>query len=263
MSKLLMISNEEYQTIEAMSFSAMKEFILSPAHYKAYKNAPRKKSTPAQLIGTLVHAAVLEPDTFETRFAAVDGNRNSKAVKEQIEYYDSCGIVSVTSEQMDSARFARDAILNHPLIRDLFSADGIAESTIVETDVDSGAPIKCRPDYFIPSAGVILDIKTYADLTDKSIDRQIAQQHYTLQAIHYLNVASTRLGTKLRLFGNIFVEVEAPYGVRLVGIGDASLEKAHEKYNYKPNLFRYKQCLDSGIWENYPIDAYTSEPLFY
>ena len=262
MDKILTISNEEYQAIEAMSFTAMKEFLKSPAHFMAYKKKPRTKSTSAQIIGTAVHAAILEPDTFESKFTILDGHRGSKAVKEQLEYYEAAGIQALTTEQMDSARFARDAVLNHPVIRDLLTADGIAEGSIVTEDVESGAPIKCRPDFFIPDAGVILDLKTFDDLRDRSVERQITQQAYDLQAIHYLNVGSNYTGKSLRLFGNIFIEIDDPYGVRMVGISDASLEKAHEKYKYRENLLRYKGCLDSGQWPNYDTAPYNAELFF-
>lgn len=262
MNKLLEITNAEYQSIEAMSFSSLKEFFKSPAHYKAYKNKPREGSTPAQVIGTLVHMAILEPQKFESSIMVIDGNRNSKAVKEAVEQCEAAGKMAIKTEQYDAARFARDEVLAHQIIADLLSAEGISEASIVSIDPDTGAPIKCRCDRFIPNAKVILDLKTYSDLRDKSIDRQIKQQLYGIQALHYLNTSGAFMGETLRLFANVFIEIEPPYGVRLVGIDDDDLKQLSRDYEYKENLAKYKQCLDQNIWPNYSTEAYTAKIYF-
>lgn len=258
MAEILEITNEQYQAIEAMSFSSFKEFYKSPAHYKAYKEKPREGSTPSQIIGTLVHAAILEPHTLESKFAVIDGHRGSTKVKEAVGYAESLGKTTIKSEQLIAAQRCREAIQAHPIIKDLL-VGGRAEVSIVVKDKMSGAPIKCRADYFWPEAGVVLDLKTFDDLTDRSVERQIVRMGYDLQAVHYLNVASQYLNKDLRLFGNIFIETEAPYGVRLVTLSDASLEKALEKWKYFEMLDRYKLCLEENTWPNYDTAPYTAQ----
>lgn len=253
---ILEISNEEYQRIGALSFSSMKEFIKSPAHYQAYLRKERSQ-TDAQLLGTLVHAAILEPERFESEFKVVEGNRNKKEVKEKIEAYETLGITSIKQKQYDAALYARDAVLNNPSIKEIFNSgvEIIKEKSILVTEElpDSNllCPLKFRPDIFIPSGGVILDVKTYADLSDRSIERQIRQQSYDLQALHYLHVGGLYLGEKIRLFGNIFVEVEEPYGCRLVGISEASLEYAEQRYSYRSVRNRFAECVKLDEWPNY------------
>jgi hypothetical protein len=57
-------SNAEYHGDEAVSKSSTDIIRKSPMHYKHSRMAGLKSSTAAQLIGTLVHALVLEPETF-------------------------------------------------------------------------------------------------------------------------------------------------------------------------------------------------------
>lgn len=261
MNKILSISNKEYHSLPALSFSSYKEFFKSPAHYQAYINKPYTKATDSQDLGTLVHKAILEPDDFELLVQVVEGNRNATRVKQEIEALEAAGCMVVKPAHREAALRARDAIYSHPIIKDLLFG-GIAEGSIVTTDAETGAPIKCRPDYFIQAASVILDLKTFDDLTDRSVERQIVKQRYQLQGLHYLNVCSNFLKKPIRLFGNIFIETEPPYGVRLVTISDASLEKAAEQFKYKETLAKFKACLDSNEWPNYPIEPYDAELFF-
>jgi hypothetical protein len=52
-----------------LSFSSMKEFSKSPAHFLHYKNKTRTPSTPAQAFGKLVHTMLLEPSEVAARYA--------------------------------------------------------------------------------------------------------------------------------------------------------------------------------------------------
>jgi hypothetical protein len=54
----------------AVSSSALKQMLISPAHCLRYLNEGREE-TPAMLTGTMLHAALLEPDRFATEFAMV------------------------------------------------------------------------------------------------------------------------------------------------------------------------------------------------
>lgn len=259
--QLLDITNAEYQKIPALSFTAMTHFINTPAHLIAYKNEPEKDPTPAQIQGTLSHMAILEPAKFETDVKVVDGHRGAKAVKEEIEFWESQGKMVVKSEQYASAIGSARAVQKHSKIQALMKG-GVTEKSIITTCARTGAPIKCRADYIFPEAGIILDFKTFSDLSDRGIDRQISGMKYDLQAIHYLNVGANFLGKDMTLFANVFVETAEPFGVRWCPLPAAAIEKALIKYDYWNQLERYAKCLEKNEWPGYSEDAY--EPnLFY
>lgn len=54
-----------------LSFSGIKEFAKSPAHFIAYKMGD-KVTTPAMKKGSLIHCAILEPEALETRYAILN-----------------------------------------------------------------------------------------------------------------------------------------------------------------------------------------------
>ena len=55
---------ETYASSPGINGSGLKQLLRSPAHFLTYKNQPMRKDTPAQRMGTLTHAALLEPERF-------------------------------------------------------------------------------------------------------------------------------------------------------------------------------------------------------
>lgn len=50
-----------------LSFSSLSKFDISPVHYISYISGAREE-TPQMLLGSLVHAMILEPDTIESEY---------------------------------------------------------------------------------------------------------------------------------------------------------------------------------------------------
>src|SRR5690606_39465824 len=60
------MSNEEYHSLpDSISKSGLDLIARSPAHYRY---AERREPTRAMVIGTAIHAAILEPDVFATEY---------------------------------------------------------------------------------------------------------------------------------------------------------------------------------------------------
>ncbi len=53
-----------------LSYSGIREFAKSPAHFVAYK-AGTKVTTPSMKKGSLIHCAILEPDTLASKYAVL------------------------------------------------------------------------------------------------------------------------------------------------------------------------------------------------
>ena len=104
----------EFLKSRPLSFSSIKEFDKSPAHYVHYVNSKREPSD-AMRFGSLVHAHILEPDTVESRFFAMpdvdrrttDGKAKWKEAEEM-----SQGKEIVTSAQWSNAKSMID-VMNH------------------------------------------------------------------------------------------------------------------------------------------------------
>ena len=76
------ISNKEYRQRPGISSSELKKIMITPAHYKHYKENPQE-DTPALLFGRAAHKYILETYDFYTEFAvAPNCDRRTKEGKE-------------------------------------------------------------------------------------------------------------------------------------------------------------------------------------
>ena len=76
------INSESYDLIDAMNYSGLKEFLISPAHYKHSITSQDDTDNPAFKIGRALHMAVFQPMVFNTLWAvAPECDRRTTAGK--------------------------------------------------------------------------------------------------------------------------------------------------------------------------------------
>jgi len=264
------MTNEDYHKAPGLSFSALKAFSATPAHYQAYLRKERTE-TASQRLGTLVHMRTLEPDQYATKVAIVDGNRNSNAVKAQIEEAQAKGLYVCKTDEHDLACRMSDAVIASTIVFPngdrirvgelLAHPDGVMESSIfwMETVEVQGSPdeepqeipllMKCRPDFMLPKQGLILDLKTFSDLSDRAIEKQVHNMKYHWQAQHYLRGLSSHFERPANLCVHSFATDEDPFLARSVFLDPASLEKA--EYEMRPLIERFAVCQSKDEWPGY------------
>lgn len=252
------LSNEDYHKAPGLSFSGLKEFSKTPAHYQAYLRR-ESEDTPARRLGTGVHMRVLEPNRFLTDVVTVP-NRLSKENKERVAQAEAEGKWVLTSKEYDQINRIGDAVLKNTLVQQFLSG-GKAEQSVFWTDPSTGILLKCRPDYLRPD-GVTVDLKTFDDLDDEAIRRQIYRMKYHWQSAHYLAGVNHALGIENNtMFAHLFIQTDDPYLCRIVLLNDASLEKSEEEI--APFREGFKHCLKTNTWPGYPDDiSETSIPDF-
>lgn len=236
----------DYHKSDGLSCSGLKKLELSPAHYKHSKETMEFDTDIGVYSG--VHMAVLEPKLFESRVIVVDGNRNSNAVKEQIKEAESRGQLVVKQTEMDTILRVRDAISKHSFASKLLTK-GVAEASFYWNDPRTGVLLKCRPDYVRPDDGILVDLKGFYGLKQELIKSHIIKQRYHWQSALHLEGVSNVLKKDVKLLSYVFYEDEAPYGVRIVNIGDGMLEFAKQEYMKLIDV--YAECMKAGVWPNY------------
>lgn len=247
-------SHESYLAGPGLSFSGLKEFRKTPAHYLASKSR-ESEETASQRLGTLAHMAILEFDRFKKTVKAIDGHRGKTEVKAAIASAEAEGwYVCKPDEYQDAMRMAK-AVLNDPDAKALLS-NGVAERSIRWTDPETGVMLKCRPDY-LRNDGIVVDLKTYDDLSESNVQRQIHKMLYHWQSAHYLNGVNGALKLKERstMFAHIFVDTKA-FVCRVFVLDDASLEKANSEI--RPLINAYAECLKTNNWPGYPQGIVTT-----
>ena len=240
MSKMKKISDKDYFTIKALSnsdFRLLKESVL---HYEN-KELFKLESTSLTL-GSAVHKLVLEPEIFNDDFIIEDFegcnlNKNTKLYKDaKKKWLDSVGDREILScdlfEQV--TKMAR----NVKAIAGGLLQGGVAENAFF-SEFD-GVPVKCKADYFIESAGVVIDLKTTKSI--KEFKKSILEYGYGTQSAFYTDVISS-LGYKADRFVFILVETTKPY---MVSVQEMQLDGIEE------GRAIYSELLET--WKSYKKD---------
>lgn len=246
------ITDESYHgDRETVSSSTLKTLSSkSPAHARADLDTPRPE-TPALLLGRAVHSAVLEPDSYSTRYAVAPVcDRRTKAGKEQWARFvaDHPGASIITAADAETVDGIRAAIEAHPVARHAVR-DGQAELSGYFTDPETGVPCRIRPDYLRAADGIMVDLKTTLDASPRGFERSIQTFGYHLQASFYAAGYESITGEPLRDFLFLTVEKVRPYAVGAYRIEDQALEVGRQQY--RAALRQWAECLEHDHWPAY------------
>ncbi len=244
-------TNEAYHAGAGLSFSGLKQFRKTPAHYIAYRMRDDEE-TSSQRLGTLAHMAILEPQRFATAVIRNDLNRNTNAFKDAAAAAETVGAILCKTSEYEAVSRMRDGVLKNPIVQKLL-AGGRAEQSLRWRDPETGVLLKCRPDYLRPD-GVVVDVKTFDDLSQSNLERQIAKMSYDWQSHFYLMGVRQALKVETNIFAHLFVDTKA-FVARVVVLDDASLELAAREIT--PLIASYAECLKANRWPGYPEEILT------
>lgn len=257
------ISNNCYHGGIGISKSGLDLIHRSPAHFAAAKAEPRKE-TPAMLMGTVAHVAILEPDTFAARYAASPKfDRRTTRGKQDAAAFEletlTSGKTPIDPDMYDTALKMRDAVQAHPARR-LFIPPGRAESSVFWHDAEVLAACGCEPDCMYCKArpdwlrddGVIVDLKTTDSAQEDVWMRKVGTFRYHVQQAYYLDGVRAIRGEEPEAFVFLVVETSPPYGINICVLDQDSVDLGRAAY--KADLQRYIECRQSGHWPSYSHD---------
>lgn len=250
------MANAEYHDHPAISSSAIREALRSPAHYHAAyveRSVPRTES-PSMKLGTAVHTLVLEPEKWESEYVIVPTiDRRTKAGKEAwAAFMEEAGDrVLMTEEEAAHAKAVAQSVLNHSAARELVEGifeRPVAEASVFWRDEETGLELKCRPDALDINDGVIVDLKTTRDASPSGFPKSVANFGYHTQAAWYQRGVEAALGISCR---HVIVSVEttAPYAVGVYELDEDALYVGAELARL--GLERIASGLHSGEWPAY------------
>lgn len=228
---------EAYSEIPAINASVLKE---PTAAHMLHVSCTGHETTPALDNGTLVHAAILEPEKFPKLYIILPDDaprkpsakqRNAKKPSAEtlaaIEFWDdfnkrAAGRIQVTAEEIDIIEQQREAVMKHHFARTLIEAPGHNEATIETWDDEMQIMRKSRYDR-LPGAGAsfLLDIKTTRhELHPWAILSEVRSRGYALQCRSYMDVLNLASNDTRRQFYLIFVRNVAPFICRVFELNE-------------------------------------------
>lgn len=244
----------EYHAHPALSSSLVKRAVDStPAHVAEYARSQDRQSK-AMALGTITHAAILEPDTLERDyFIAPLLPRNTKVGKQAFEFAEDMaqhqGQTLVSLADFDKARWMRDSVQAHPEAR-MVLRKGRAEVSVFVTDPDSGCELRSREDWK-PESDVIVDLKT-ARTAGRWFANDAFRLGYPISAHHYRRCREIETGVTCE-FMWVVVETDPPFAVHTYYADDDTLVWAELRWTKAIDaLQRAAWACD---WHGYPTET--------
>ena len=256
---LVECSNDQYHSGPGISKSHLDKVAgKSLKHYwHAYINPERERSepTPAMAMGTAIHAAILEPDTFASTIAVNPGiDRRSNAGKAEYAAFlaESKGKTIITDEQALACYSVRDAVHQHPLASGLLTG-GKAEQSFYGIDAETGELIKCRTDYLPDNGSMIVDVKSTDDASPAGFGKSAANFRYPVQVAWYQRVMDAAFGEHPPHWVFLAFEKEPPYAIG-VYFADPS-DTARAALAAQRDFMRIVQAKRANVWPDYGTEA--------
>jgi hypothetical protein len=229
---------------DEQSCSMLKEILVSPAHYLQALLRPNR-SSDAMDHGTLLHALVLEPHTFNRVAAVFPGDLTKEGKAFKVENADRI-CISLTEyfrllEQAEKVRAA--CFRGRPFER--FIEEGKVETSIFYTDPSVGLPCRVRMDLLHPE--FTFDLKSTRHGLPSAFQRDALSMHYDLQSFMYSLARCLFEGVEdPKPFVFVQAESAAPHSVIFRPATKGLL--ANGKLKYEAALGAVKACMMTDVW---------------
>lgn len=236
------MSNEAYHAYQGISKSGLDLVNRSPAHY-AHRD--QREPTRAMVIGSAIHAAILEPEVFERDYLLLRDvtDRRSSVYKEAIKARSEEYVL--TGKEADHVKGMQDCIYLNPVAVDLLSAKGWAELSAFVECPETGALLKARFDK-LNADGTAVDLKSTTDIRYDQFQRSVGNYRYHVQAAHYSRVFELIQGQPIKSFKFLCVESSSPHASKVYCLDDESLAVGLRQL--MQDLRTFAQCDASGEW---------------
>jgi len=242
---ILSLTKEQYRGSEAISKSDL-DYIApprTPAHYRAKKSGLLEdEQTPAMRMGSMVHRAVLEPETLSGAWVVKPQGMNF-TTKEGKEWKAAQTLPIIGQEEADTITGIVDAVWSHPIAKRVLK--GAKTEVCLFAQDDHGTLRKGRLDALPAAGNAILDLKTSVSADPQEFEKSLAKYRYHVQAAYYLDLCKL-LGIDRTEFLFIVVEKAAPFAVGVYAIDPQAVELGRREYRRDLQLVR--TCTEENRW---------------
>lgn len=252
-------TRQEYDSWKYINISTLLQGRKTMAEMKYAIDHP-KAETDAMRIGTAVHAAIFEPDTFGEKVVTFSGRRSktrksAKKISKWDDFQaDNADNTILTDKQMFEVIQVRDSIRKFEPLKTLLASKGRNELSIKWTDEETRLECKGRLDRVCEWNGqtVVLDLKKCQDASKDGFSRTLSDYGYHIRAAWYLDgLAAIQKGERRFFF--ILCEANPPYLCNWFDAHDDNGLIEEGRKVYRRLLREYKAAKESNVWPGYPI----------
>lgn len=239
------MTDKEYRQAEGLAQSTLKLLRdKTPAH-ALYAMRNKKGPSDAMLIGSAVHAIVLENriDHVVLPEGARGQSKLAKALRAEFEAEHSDKII-LSQANADKVMRMAESVLGHRGASRLLGIMSQAELPIFWQE--GNTKMKAKIDG-VCSLGII-DLKTTADADNDNFGKSIYNYGYHIQAAHYLSGAAAN-NLPCENFIVIAVENTEPHCTAIYTIDHESIEAGEIERQKLLDIWRY--CVQNNTWRGY------------
>jgi len=216
--KILDMSNEDYHNNIGLSSSNVKKILndIDSYHYEKENPPPR---TDALKFGTMFDELVFDEKLFESKYFHSQAlSKVSKEFKEDVKNNPD-HIVLKKQETALLFEMAKSLENSKVFCEIMENAETMSSYFTYETFFDN--IFRVRPD--IRKNSIIWDLKTCADIDDRSLKNSIRNFGYDLSLGMYCNIINKF--TPIEGAGWIFVSKKPPHQVRILSMSESDFDK--------------------------------------
>lgn len=272
----------DYRKAAGVSQSQMTELLRSPAHFRARYGPDAKPfhATPAMLVGTAVHALVLEPEVFERQFCSRADYQGEPTIAELQEKLTDDGVAfkktakksellqlaypegvpsdrrtALSAEDWETVNGVGQALRSHDITGAWFDDSQADYRKHNEVSIYAHGPhehlLKARLDRLQGDGDrlLILDLKTTDSAEPSSFARKMVGLSYDLQAAWYQRLGQEAFPDRPVEFLFVAVERKPPYAVQVYQADESVIASGLRKMDRA--LSRYRDCLALNYWPAY------------
>lgn len=237
---------ESHSTLEALRDS-------SSAYHQVYVlgTLPRREPSDSMILGTALHAYVLEPDRWGELVAVepaeIEGRTKAIQAKAEEWRLANAGKLIINQKQFDLVQVMANSLKESPTAGPLlFDSPGRNERAIRWQDSETGIWLKASFDRLL-NCGIDLNLKTTRNPNPKSWAKDAANFGYHRQTSLYQSgksLAADSAGESL----HVVVGTEPPHLVAVFELGPSELDLGRREN--RETLERLAYCRDTGDWQD-------------
>lgn len=256
------IPHAEYHRRElgVVSKSALERLERSPMHYKSWADGKTdEEPTAALAFGSAMHCAMLEPERFEHQYAVEPdfGDCRFKENKATRDAWreENARRTLLTATDDATIRGMAKAVREHPLASRMV-VGGESEVTVRWTDAETGISCKCRADYYVRKHGMVIDLKSTTDASEKAFRRDVAKYGYDVQNVLY-RAGFAAAAAPATHFVFVAIEKEPPYAIGVYTLDERWHQAAYVRV--RRLMATMRECVASNDWPGYFASIKTLE----
>ncbi len=237
-----------------LSFSSLKQFGKSPAHFVGYKNRIFKQSAPMRR-GWLTHLITLEPEKIQELQVLDVATRANKQYKEAVANHKDGENGVFTAREMLEAQNLALAVREHPLANKLLS-EAVCVEKHLKWEMDG---VKFHGYADIIGSDYIADLKI-TDNEPKKIQRWVMDNLYHMQLAMYSEAVFPGRDMTNYL---ITVDPNSPHGVVVYELSREMMEDGLKQAQLEITMFKiwYKEWDGESTPRSYDFYERENEPM--